>query len=145
MTSDIAGWLAQAAVSPRTAVAHWHTSRAASLAVGKQWDLVRIDFTPATAAISHLKARDRHIGPYLMSGMEHAMWWPLPLGTGYRLAGTPGVTPYPCGAEILAPPPGKYLGDRIWVFPGHDGERWRSLTSTDHLHEALARKAAPCP
>ncbi|MCC3767108.1 hypothetical protein [Streptomyces sp. UNOC14_S4] len=71
------------------------------------------------------------------------MWWPLPLGTGERLHGVPGVTPYPCGAEILAPPVGKYAGDCVWVLP--DGERWRTLTSADELHHALVPETVPCP
>ncbi|WP_171171288.1 hypothetical protein [Streptomyces sp. I05A-00742] len=117
------------------------------MTIGIHWDLVQLDFTLATAAIAQLKARKRHIGPYLMGGVEHAMWWLLPLGSSHRLMGPPGVVRHPKGAELLAPPPGKYQGDRVWVLPGVP-----ALTSAGELREAidaallqLAGRAAPCP
>ncbi len=130
-------WLSKAAYDPRAALDLWAADRTAPLVVGRRWDLVRVDFTRATSAISRLKVRGDHIGPYLMGGMEHAMWWPVPLGTGYRVAGSDGVTLCAAGEEILAPPPGRYLGDRVWVLPGHDDERGRALTLADELHDAL--------
>ncbi|MEU1816445.1 hypothetical protein ABZ543_14770 [Streptomyces roseifaciens] len=110
----ISRWLSRASYDPATTLALWAADETAPLLVGREWRLVRIGFTPATAAVTGLRARGRHIGPYLMGGAEHAMWWLLPLGEdGGSFAGTPGVTPYPKGSELFAPPPGKYLGEAL--------------------------------
>ncbi|MEV4442645.1 hypothetical protein AB0K09_27260 [Streptomyces sp. NPDC049577] len=130
-------WLLKAAADPAVAAELWAGGRTAPLVIGRQWDLARIDFPLATAAICELKARGRHIGPYLMGGAERAMWWPVPLGTGYRLTGAPGVHVYPAGAELFVPPPGKYLGERAWVVQ----ETGPALTSAGDLRQAL--DAAP--
>ncbi|MFI0738447.1 hypothetical protein ACH4PU_10180 [Streptomyces sp. NPDC021100] len=148
-----ARWLCQAAPSARKALAQWEAGGTTPLTVGRHWDLVEIDFTLATAAVTRLRDADRHIGLYLMGGMEHAMWWLLPLGTAPRLTGVPGIRPRPRGSELFAPPPGKYRGDRVWVLPGQDGDAWRTLTAPDDLRHAaetgmrlLDRKAVTrCP
>ncbi|MBB5120654.1 hypothetical protein AF335_31835 [Streptomyces eurocidicus] len=130
-------WLAQAADDPRAAIALWKENTTAPLVAGRQWDLVRLDFTLATAVISHLKTRGRHIGPYVMGGVEHAMWWLIPLGGARRVRRSPGVAPYRKGAELFVPPPGRYLGERVWVLPDADGERRHTPTSDGALREAL--------
>ncbi|MBT2384020.1 hypothetical protein [Streptomyces sp. ISL-11] len=144
-------WLAQAAASPPTVIRLWAVGQPAPLMVGRQWDLARLDFGLATAAITQLKTRGDHIGPYVMGGVERAMWWLLPLGGGRRLVGAPGVTPYRRGAELFVPPPGRYLGDRMWVLADEDGGRGHALTSADDLREALraahrrlAGRPTPC-
>ncbi|MBH1933619.1 hypothetical protein I5Q34_04810 [Streptomyces sp. AV19] len=38
--------------------------------------------------------------------------------------------------QLFVPPPGRYLGDRVWVFPDHDN-RWDVLTDAAELREAL--------
>ncbi|MCC2276094.1 hypothetical protein LKL35_11805 [Streptomyces sp. ET3-23] len=134
--------LREAAHDPQLTVDLWAAGRTAPLMAGRQWDLVRIDFTLATAVIAQLKARDRHIGPYVMGGAERLMWWLLPLGVGRRLAGTPGLAVYPAGAELFVPPPGKYHGERVWVLPEGDGNASTpALTSPDDFREALAAAA----
>jgi hypothetical protein len=127
-------WLAEAAEDPRTVMELWRTGNTAPLAIGLKWDLVGLDFTVATAAITHLKAHGRHIGPYLMGGAEHSVWLLLPLGSGRRFRSAP---PYAKSLWIFAPPPGRYLGDRVWVLPDQAGDRWNTLTSPDDLREAL--------
>lgn len=114
--------------------------------------MAQLDFTLATAAVSQLKAQHRHIGPYLMGGVEGTVWWLLPLGTGYRLIGTDGVAVQPVGQELLAPPPDRCVDGRAWVFPDRDRCQWRTLTSSDDLREALdaahphlTRRAPSCP
>lgn len=72
-----------------------------------------------------------------MGGAERVIWWLLPLGTGKSLAAVTGVAVYPRGAELFVPPPGRYLGDRVWVLPDQAGERWNALTSGDDLHAAV--------
>ncbi|GHF04178.1 hypothetical protein [Streptomyces morookaense] len=135
-------WLHHAAHDPQLTLDLWAAGRTAPLVAGRQWDLVRIDFTLATAVITELKARDRHVGPYVMGGAEHLMWWLLPLGAGRRLAGTPEVTVYPTGAELFVPPPGKYQGERVWVFPEADDDAPASaLTSPGDFREALVAAA----
>ncbi|MBT2384022.1 hypothetical protein [Streptomyces sp. ISL-11] len=146
-----AQWLARAAFEPAVATALWAQGQPAPLMVGRRWDLVRLDFRLATAVITQLKTRGDHIGPYVMGGVERAMWWLLPLGSARRLVGVPDVIPYRRGAELFAPPPGGYAGDRMWVLPdGEDGRR-HVLTSADDLREALraaprrlADRATPC-
>ncbi|WP_414167733.1 hypothetical protein ACMATS_10115 [Streptoverticillium reticulum] len=137
MRTSTTRWLSQAAMDPRTAVRLWKSGRTAPLQIGCRWELVRTDFTLGTAAVSRLKAGGAHIGPYLMGGAERVIWWLLPLGTGKRLAAVTGVAVHPRGAEIFAPPPGRYLGDRVWVLPDQAGERWNTLTSADDLRAAL--------
>ncbi|MEH6376343.1 hypothetical protein V7793_18760 [Streptomyces sp. KLMMK] len=144
----VSRWLSRASYDPATTLALWAAGETAPLLVGREWRLVRIDFTPATAAVTGLRARRRHIGPYLMGGAEHAMWWLLPLGeesASGSVAGFPGVTPYPKGSELFAPPPGKYLGDRVWVLPDPAEGQWATLTAAAELREALeaARAARP--
>ncbi|KJY43685.1 hypothetical protein VR41_01960 [Streptomyces sp. NRRL B-1568] len=158
MTTHLAHWLAQASPNPRATTAHWESGRTAPLLNGHRWDLVQLDFTLATVVVTHLKAHGHHIGPYLMSGAQRTMWWLLPLGTGYRLAGIRGVTVCPTDWPLLAPPPAKYLGDRVWVLPEPLAPGRRpGLTAPDDLraaldaaHHRLAGKlagkvAAPCP
>ncbi|MCQ8769059.1 hypothetical protein [Streptomyces telluris] len=139
----VSRWLSRASYDPATTLALWSAGETAPLLVGWEWRLVRIDFTPATAAVTGLRARGRHIGPYLMGGAEHAMWWLLPLGEGgVRFAGTPGVTPYPKGSELFVPPPGTYRGGRVWVLPDPAEDRWSTLTATADLREALGAARA---
>lgn len=138
-------WLAQAADDPKAALTAWKADTTAPLVAGKQWDLVRLDFTLATAAISHLKTRDRHIGPYVMGGVEHAMWWLLPLGGARRIRRSPSITPYRKGAELFVPPPGRYAGERVWVFPDHDGAERHTPTSDGALREALSGVTGAAP
>ncbi|MCC2276695.1 hypothetical protein LKL35_14945 [Streptomyces sp. ET3-23] len=98
---------------------------------------MRIDFALATAVVTRLKADGRHIGPYLMGGTERLMWWLTPVATRSRFGDLAGVAAYPKGAELFVPPPGRYLGDRVWVLPDQAGDRWNTLTSADDLHTAL--------
>ncbi|MFI9722469.1 hypothetical protein ACIHFE_22890 [Streptomyces sp. NPDC052396] len=140
-TRNLAHWLASAASDPHTVLKCWQAGETAPLLVGRQWDLIELNFTLATAAITHLKAAERHIGPYLMGGMEHAMWWPLPLHTAHQLADVPGALARPHGSEIFAPLPGKYLGDRVWVIPEPEGERRNVLTAAGDLRAAVLTAA----
>ncbi|MEU7166379.1 hypothetical protein AB0A70_17300 [Streptomyces morookaense] len=137
MRTSTTRWLSQAAMDPGAAVRLWESGRTAPLLVGRRWELVRTDFTLGTAAVSQLRERSCHIGPYLMGGVERMIWWLLPLGTARPLAAVPGAAVHPRGAEIFVPPPGRYLGDRVWVLPDQAGDRWNTLTSADDLHTAL--------
>ncbi|MGI5531129.1 hypothetical protein ACQEVX_28230 [Streptomyces syringium] len=134
--TDMTQWLAQAATEPPAAIAHWKAARPTPLTVGTRWDLAQISFGLACTALTQLRADGRHIGPYLMSGAERTVWFPLPLGTAYRLAGTRGVTVQPPGWELLAPSPGRYLGNRLWIVP-HTVHAPTTLTTTDDLCDAL--------
>ncbi|MEV5507272.1 hypothetical protein [Streptomyces orinoci] len=131
-TPEFTHWLTPAASDPHTALKCRQAGETATLLVGRQWDLVQPEFTLATAAISQLKARERHIGPYLMGGTERAMWWPLPLRTAHRLSGVPGAVVRPHGSELFVPPPGKYLGDRVWLI-----REPYTLTDADELRTAV--------
>ncbi|GGX83577.1 hypothetical protein [Streptomyces hiroshimensis] len=134
----VSRWLSRASYDPATTLALWAAGETAPLLVGREWRLVRIDFALAAAAVTGLRSRRRHIGPYLMGGAEHAMWWLLPLGEDVgSVAGIPGVTSYPKGSELFAPPPGKYLGDRVWVLPDPAEGQWATLTAAAELREVL--------
>lgn len=137
-------WLCQAAADPQTAVEDWKAGRATRLSAGVCWDLARVDFRLARTVPGQLRDNGHHIGPYLASGVERAIWWLLPLGTGYRLTGASGVTVYDAGAELLAPAPGKYLGDRLWILPDRENADRNALTSAEDLRAAL-EAAAPVP
>ncbi|GHG78218.1 hypothetical protein [Streptomyces griseocarneus] len=140
--TPFAHWLHEAAADPDLTTMLWAAGRTAPLVVGRRWDLAWIDFTLATAVITELKARCRHIGPYVMGGAERAMWWLVPLGTGYRLAGAPGLHVYPVGAELFVPPPDKCLGKRVWVLPESDADTpTAALTAPDDLRQALESAA----
>ncbi|GHC41717.1 hypothetical protein [Streptomyces cinnamoneus] len=144
-------WLARAATDPHATVHLWDMGCTAPLLTGRRWDVVQVDFALATAAVAELRAQGHHVGPYLMSGTERAMWWLLPLGAGRGFVTEEGVIVYPPGWALLSPPPGKYLRDRVWVLPEEeegDGQGPR-LTSPGSLRaaldaagRALARKAA---
>ncbi|MBC2878208.1 MULTISPECIES: hypothetical protein [Streptomyces] len=136
-----ARWLCRAAKEPRTALAQWSAGCTTPLTIGTAWDLVQLDFTLATAAVTLLKERNRPVGPYLMGGMEHAMWWLLPLGAGNGFRNVPRVAPRPKGAELFAPPPGTYTGDRAWVLPEWTGEGHRIPTAPDDLRGAVDHAA----
>ncbi|MEU4211171.1 hypothetical protein AB0F13_14450 [Streptomyces sp. NPDC026206] len=132
-------WLARAATDPHATTHLWNMGCTAPLLTGRRWDVVQVDFALATAAVRELRAQGHHVGPHLMSGAERATWWPLAPGAGRGLAGVDGVIVYPPGWALLSPPPGKYLRDRVWVFPEEeegDGEGPR-LTSPGHLRSAL--------
>ncbi len=135
--SAVARWLARAADDPAEALRRWQLGRRASLVAGARWDVVEVEFTLARIAITWLVDNGRHNGLFLMSGMERAVWWPLPLGTSYRLAGTAGVSVYPAGRELLAPSPARYAEDCMWIHPFRDLSRWRTLTAADDLREAV--------
>ncbi|MGK5640079.1 hypothetical protein ACSNOK_17430 [Streptomyces sp. URMC 126] len=138
-------WLSRAAEDPRTALAHWSAGRTTPLTVGTAWDVVQLDFTLATAAVTLLRERNRPVGPYLMGGMERAMWWLVPLGAGTGFRSVPGAMPRPKGAELFAPAPGRYAGDRVWVLPEWAGEDRRIPTGFDDLREAAGEAARLVP
>ncbi|MEU2515200.1 hypothetical protein [Streptomyces syringium] len=143
-TSAVTDWMSQAARSPSAALATWRLGEQVPLHTGRVWDLVEVDLELARGAMTELTEASEHVGPHLVSGMERAAWVLLPLGTSYRLAGLKGVLVHAAGWPLLAPPPGRYVGDRTWVLPGHgghggdeEGEPWKRLTPADALREAV--------
>ncbi|MFI1971936.1 hypothetical protein BLA24_02180 [Streptomyces cinnamoneus] len=105
---------------------------------GQLWDLARVDLEPARAALARLHERGRPVGPCLLARAARATWWLLPLGTGYRLLGTGGVTLLPVGHELHVPPPTRYVRDRVWLVPARNG----SFTHPEDLREALEAVAS---
>ncbi|GAA2722831.1 MULTISPECIES: hypothetical protein [Streptomyces] len=134
MSASRTAWLARASIVPAATLDLWRLGCTAPLLPGREWDVVRVDFALAVAAVRQLKGAGRHIGPYLMSGAERAVWWLLPLGTGYRFAGEGGVTVHPGDWALLSPPPTKYVGNRVWVLPE---ETPPALTSPGELLGAV--------
>ncbi|MEU1783632.1 MULTISPECIES: hypothetical protein [Streptomyces] len=139
-------WLAEAATDPETTLRLWEMDGTAPLLTGRRWDAVRLNFTLATAVVSHLKADAdaRPLGPYLMSDAERAMWWLLPLGTRHRFAGTEGLVVYPNDWALLAPPPARCVGGRVWVLPPEHPvltPAERLLDAIESAQRRLVRKA----
>ncbi|MGX8905466.1 hypothetical protein ACR820_09600 [Streptomyces netropsis] len=140
--SAVTVWMSQAARSPSAALATWRLGELVPLHTGRVWDLVEVDFELARSAMRELTEFSEHVGPHLVSGMERATWILLPIGTAYRLTGVKGVLVHAAGWPLLAPPPGRYVGDRTWVLPDsdgdeRDGEPWKRLTDADPLREAV--------
>ncbi len=145
MTPPTVEWLSRATTDPRSAVEDWNAGRATRLSAGVCWDLAQVDFRLARAALGQLRDSGHHIGPYLASGVERTIWWLLPLGTGYRLTGTSGVTVHGTGRQLLAPAPGRYLDDRLWILPDQNSAGRYTLTSAEDLRAALEAASVSMP
>ncbi|MEV4437559.1 hypothetical protein AB0K09_00840 [Streptomyces sp. NPDC049577] len=135
--TDMARWLAQAAADPNAALSEWGLGRSAQLVVGRRWDLVETGFWLSRLARTWLRENGCHVGVYLVAGAEHSTWWPVPLGTGYRLVGVFGATVHPAGWELRAPAPCKYLADRLWILPFENPGQCTTLTAAADLRAAL--------
>ncbi|MEU5426816.1 hypothetical protein AB0H73_14600 [Streptomyces olivoreticuli] len=131
--------------------AAWNDGRPAELTSGETWDIVEVDYELGRRARAYMAERHRGLGPYIASGAQRAIWVLVPIGTAYRLIGTPGVTVPSPGWKLTAPPPGRYRADRTWVLPPTAlfGAPWTALTDIEHLREALeatqATEAPRCP
>ncbi|MFE5868832.1 hypothetical protein ACFQ6V_09280 [Streptomyces roseifaciens] len=140
-----AAWLIKAARLPDTVAHAWRKGRCADLTAGTSWDLVELPFETGRKAMAVLDEQHFHIGPYLLSGIDRAMWVMLPLGTAHRLSGAPDVIVRPPGWQLRAPAPGRY-SDRLWLPPS--GGRKPELTNTGALlaalHELARRPVVRC-
>ncbi len=133
---------------PRTVRALWAQGQPATLISGRVWDTVKMPLGLAGLTATYLAYRGHHVGPYLLSGMEHSAWWLVEVGLGQELAGIKQVTVLPYRCPLTAPAPGTYNGHRLWVLPeagDRDPRPWLRLTSATALHTAVAQAARARP
>ncbi|MFI9724495.1 hypothetical protein ACIHFE_33520 [Streptomyces sp. NPDC052396] len=90
---------------------------AMKLVAGQHWDIVQVDFALARLALERLRDSGRPNGPCIINRAAQSTWWLLPIGTGCRFAGTPGVRLQEAGRELTVPPPGTYHPDWLWSSP----------------------------
>ncbi|MEU7042615.1 hypothetical protein AB0A77_16330 [Streptomyces varsoviensis] len=130
-------WLSAASSEPRSVRVLWAQGHTAALSNGRLWDAVEVPLALSSLAATYLAYRGRHIGPYLLCGARATAWWLTDPGHGQDLADVEHVKVLPVGCPIIAPAPGTYSGERLWVLPEPPPCPWLRLTSPDALRTAV--------
>lgn len=133
----VARWLAASSTTPRATYDKWAHGETAILTTGMRWDIAEIDLALSTRAVTYLRDRSEHIGLHLVSGTDRLYRWLIPTGSTDAL---PGGVVLPSGAPIVAPAPGSYGGEQLWLVPEarpDDKRPWARLTSAEALRAAI--------
>ncbi|MEV0264843.1 hypothetical protein AB0I49_26350 [Streptomyces sp. NPDC050617] len=145
---SMAHWLAASAPRPDAVLDLWAQGRTATVVTGPYWDTVEIPLGLSSRTATFLTYRGHHIGPHLLCGAERTAWWLVPTGGGQTLADVGQLRVLPPGCPIIAPRPGAYTGNRLWILPEptiRTPRPWLRLTSPQALRAAIGEAGRSRP
>ncbi|WP_246258940.1 hypothetical protein [Streptomyces typhae] len=111
------------------------------LALGEEWDVVRVPAGPGFLALARLRATEEHLGPVLYDLPSERLYYAVPIG-GSGTWRDPSVRLLSAGSWLVAPSP--YRADD-WFGGWCELPDDSTLTDADALRRALGEQNADEP